>query len=398
MLALKYKIFGGSKMKKITALILAVCMIFAFASCGKKENDTSSKDDKTTVITDNSSQNFVKPEKYASVLLVSINPQFKLYLGENGQVLAVEAVNTDAESIKSNINFENQNYEAVIKNIVNISKKNGFVKSNATIKLEIIEKNIDNTILNNILSNAEKAVKDVAADLNVNIITSVNDESVNNNSSSSSIAKSGSSSSSSPVKATTKTTVAKTSSAKPAHIHKYAAATCTTAQKCSCGAVTGKALGHSYKNGVCTRCKAKDPNSNFTSVLKKDGFWFCQYLDGIELYGVSLFISNSKDSVIAYAIGDLLSTLPEEMQNEPNILKNCELYNGNYYYVGKGDGDEISVSEANNTITLTDTKGKKLVLTRTGENTLKCTSIPDTFAYMLKIPAGTQFTFLNEQH
>ena len=385
-------------MKKITALILAVCMIFVFASCGKKENDTGSKDDKTTVITNNSSQNFVKPEKYASVLLVSINPQFKLYLGENGQVLAVEAVNTDAESIKSNINFENQNYEAVIKNIINISKNNGFVKSNATIKLEIIEKNSDNTILNNILSNAEKAVKDVAADLNVNIITSVNDESVNNNSSSSSIAKSGSSSSSSPVKATTKTTVAKTSSAKPSHIHKYAAATCTTAQKCSCGAVTGKALGHSYKNGVCTRCKAKDPNSNFTSVLKKDGIWFCQYLDGVELYGVSLFISNSKDSVIAYAIGDLLSTLPEEMQNEPNILKNCELYNGNYYYIGKGDGDEISVSEANNTITLTDTKGKKLVLTRTGENTLKCTSIPDTFAYMLKIPAGTQFTFLNEQH
>ena len=380
-------------MKKITALILAVCMVFAFASCGKKENDTSSKDDKTTVITNNSSQSFVKPEKYASVLLVTINPQFKLYLDENGQVLAVEAVNTDAESIKSNIKFENQNYEAVIKNIINIAKDNGFVKSNATIKFEIIEKNIDNTILNNILANAEKTAKDVAADLNVNIITAVNDESANNNSSSSSVAESGSSSSS-PAKATA--TVAKTSSAKPAHTHKYAAATCTTAQKCSCGAVTGKALGHSYKNGVCTRCKAKDPNSNFTSVLKKDGFWYCQYLDGTELYGVSLFISNSTDFIIAYAIGELLSTLPEEMQNEPDILNNCALYDGNYYYVGKGDGDEISVSETNNTITLTDTKGKKLVLTRTGENTLKCTSIPDTFAYMLKIPAGAEFTFHNE--
>ncbi len=380
-------------MKKITALILAVCMVFAFASCGKKENDTSSKDDKTTVITDNSSQSFVKPEKYASVLLVTINPQFKLYLDENGQVLAVEAVNTDAESIKSNIKFENQNYETVIKNIINIAKDNGFVKSNATIKFEIIENNVDSTIINNILANTEKAAKDVAADLNVNIITAVNDESANNNSSSSSVSESGSSSSS-PAKTTA--TVAKTSSAKPAHTHKYAAATCTTAQKCSCGAVTGKALGHSYKNGVCTRCKAKDPNSNFTSVFKKDGVWFFQYLDGIELYGVNLFISNSTDSVVAYVIGELLSALPEEMQNEPNILKNCELYNGNYYYVGKGDGDEISVSETNNTITLTDTKGKKLVLTRTGENTLKCTSIPDTFAYMLKIPAGAEFTFHNE--
>ncbi len=56
-----------------------------------------------------------------------------------------------------------------------------------------------------------------------------------------------------------------TSEEKPAtsstgHTHTYSDATCTKAAKCSCGAQKGKALGHSYKNGVCTRCKVKDPN------------------------------------------------------------------------------------------------------------------------------------------
>ena len=43
------------------------------------------------------------------------------------------------------------------------------------------------------------------------------------------------------------------------HIHSYADATCTEPGKCSCGATTGKALGHKFNsNGVCTRCGLVD--------------------------------------------------------------------------------------------------------------------------------------------
>lgn len=43
--------------------------------------------------------------------------------------------------------------------------------------------------------------------------------------------------------------------------HKYSAATCTTASKCSlCGVTKGNALGHSYSAGKCTRCGAADAN------------------------------------------------------------------------------------------------------------------------------------------
>lgn len=40
----------------------------------------------------------------------------------------------------------------------------------------------------------------------------------------------------------------------PAHTHSYSGATCTAPAKCSCGETEGEALGHSFNNGVCSRC------------------------------------------------------------------------------------------------------------------------------------------------
>lgn len=47
---------------------------------------------------------------------------------------------------------------------------------------------------------------------------------------------------------------------KAVHIHSYSAATCTEPGKCSCGAISGSALGHSYDKGKCSQCDATDPN------------------------------------------------------------------------------------------------------------------------------------------
>ncbi len=74
-------------------------------------------------------------------------------------------------------------------------------------------------------------------------------------------------------KATTTTTKRTTA----AHTHSYSDATCTEPAKCSCGKVNGKALGHSYNNGVCSRCNAQDPNYVKTYSIGEtwivDGQW-----------------------------------------------------------------------------------------------------------------------------
>jgi hypothetical protein len=58
---------------------------------------------------------------------------------------------------------------------------------------------------------------------------------------------------------TTTTTAATTAPTECAHT--FADATCTAAKKCTvCGKTDGKALGHQYADGKCTRCGEKDKN------------------------------------------------------------------------------------------------------------------------------------------
>ena len=120
-------------------------------------------------------------------------------------------------------------------------------------------------------------------------------------------------------------------------------------------------------------------------------------MHGKELHSVSITVCKDGENHANMGIGDLLSTLPPEMQNDPNIKTDCEVYNGEYYYIGKGSGGEIkSVTEENGTVTVTDDSGNKLVFNRTGENTLKCTSAPNSFTGISAIPVGSVFTFVAE--
>ncbi len=369
-------------MKKIISVVLVLCFALTLASCGKTE--TPPPEEKGT---EKLAASFIKPEEYSSVLLVNIDSQFKLYLDKDGTVLAVEAVNEDAETIKDNISFENENYETVVKNIVTEANKKGLVDEDATVSFEIVESNETNEAKSEILSKAENEAKLTADELKITI--KVNVAEVEPEPETSANEKDNASD-----KNETKPDATQQST-KPAHTHSYSAATCTEPKKCSCGAVDGKALGHNYKDGVCTRCKAKDPNYKpLTSVLEKQGKWTMQYLNGDELYVVTLVISDSATKSVGVGIGDLVTTLPEDMQNDPRIKNDCKTYNGKEYYLGKGDGREItSVTENNGTVTLTDSSGSKLVLTRTGENTLKCTSVTGEFGGAVKMPVGSVFTF-----
>lgn len=94
-----------------------------------------------------------------------------------------------------------------------------------------------------------------------------------------------------------------------------------------------------------------------------------------------------------------MDNLPEDMKAD--ILKNYEdlivTYEGKQYYLGRGSGDDVSsVEEDGTTVTITDTRGAKLVLTRTAENTMTVQSFDNSFAYLndgIKIPVGAVFTF-----
>ena len=120
-------------MKKILCLIFCVAVaLTSLVGCAPKEVTGESSQ-----ITSDESAGFVKPESYASVVLVTINPQFRLYLDAEGVVLAVEPVNADAKTIEDKVEFKDKKVEVVVQNLVTIANDSGFIKENATVDVKI---------------------------------------------------------------------------------------------------------------------------------------------------------------------------------------------------------------------------------------------------------------------
>lgn len=151
-------------MRKIISVILAIALVFTLSACGK--NNTSSDTDSSTPT---ESEAFTAPENYASVLLITINPQFKLYLDENNNVLAVEPVNDDAKTFSDEIDFENKSLETVVETLVEKANEKGFVKENATVNFEITEQKTETVSKDDILQKAVVAAEQKATELNITI-------------------------------------------------------------------------------------------------------------------------------------------------------------------------------------------------------------------------------------
>ncbi|MBQ4102788.1 MAG: hypothetical protein IJC85_07915 [Oscillospiraceae bacterium] len=403
-------------MKKMLAFLLAISLCLSFAACSGDDN------------------HFVKPTNYATVLVVTINPQFKLYLDNNGVVLATEPVNEDAKAIMSEINLENKSLESVIKEILVTANENGFVKTNATVDFEIAE-TVDTTVdTAAILTKAKDASEKTAKDENIIIaVEIVNDEKTESESSTSAHqhsyanatctepkkcscgATEGSAlgheyvngkctvcSAEDPDFKTENNSKTESESSTPVHQHSYKNATCTEPKKCSCGATEGKALGHKYTDGKCTVCGAEDPDyvPSYTSVKEKVCNWegIVFSADGNTAYSLGLVLYGD-EIVIGAGIGDKIDP------DMPEAADAIEI-NGNLYYFGRGTGGIPlnSVTEDGTTVTIVDGANGQLVLTRVDENTLKVTSSPDNFGHegeeyyvVGKIPVGTIFEAVAEE-
>ena len=111
---------------------------------------------------------FVKPDSYTSVLIITINPQFKLYLDSNNKVLAVETLNKDAEKIKDLITFESESVEQVIQKVITVANEKGYIKDAATINFELAETtNLD--VNNKLMDKAISAANEIISDLDIKV-------------------------------------------------------------------------------------------------------------------------------------------------------------------------------------------------------------------------------------
>lgn len=366
-------------MKKILALILVFILAFAFAGCKKKDAEGALN---SSVQSDTVSVEFVKPENYASVILITINPQIRLYLDEGGKVLAVEPVNTDAVGIIDANNFVGKNLKVAVEEIVTVANEKGFIKENVTVNISVDEAKNESVNVAELLSTAKQATNDAASKLEVAITVNEVDNTVS-----------------------TESNVAdrESSEATPSveeHTHVFSGATCTKAATCTCGATNGNALGHNYVQGVCSRCNSSDPNFKFTSVKTKVGRWTYSYVTGYTLNDAALTLYGTEISGGGSFGDDIrgMSDIPAE-DIENFIKPECTVFEGQYYYVARGTGPVplSSVTESGNTVTVKDTEGNSLVLTRISETTMKVTSSTEEFSQLEgKVPVGLILTFKGE--
>lgn len=404
-------------MKKLIALMLVIAFVFTLSACNDK--NTASNPD-TNVST--GSETFVKPENYASVLLVCINPQFKLYLDENNNVLAVEPVNEDAKSFSKSIDFKNKSIETVIGNIVEQASENGFIKENVTVNFEIAEQKeeINNSdILSKAVSAANKKATELKIEIKAEIKENDNSQTTETNSENTQTDKISKPTTSSKTEETTKkeessskptTTTKPTESSKPTHTHNFSAATCTEPQKCSCGATQGAALSHNFKDGVCTSCDSEDPNyePSYTSINNKNGVWCAMIMQGTKIYETTFSLFD--EMYISQPIWDEFSTIPEEMHQEirDDVDNNSfyKVYNGKEYYCGSGnDWDVAELIINGNTIILnivekyapSNAPSAKIVLNRIDENTIIVKSVTENYSKGIDILVDIKFVFSAKQ-
>ena len=160
-------------MKKLIAISLVLVMALAFVGCGKKEVKV-----KTPEIETKEEVKFEKPKSYASVITVTINPKFNLYLDENGVVLAIEAINEDAEKIVAKITYKEKNVKEVIENLLSVVNQSGFIKEDVTVNLEITEKKRENVNTGELLNTVTNAVNSKMAELEIKVIIKSEDKTV----------------------------------------------------------------------------------------------------------------------------------------------------------------------------------------------------------------------------
>lgn len=382
-------------MKKYLSIIL-ICLISmcCFFGCKQKEVPTQTS-------------GFEKPEDYATVLTVSINPIFKLYLNIDNEVLAIEPINDDAKGIEAKIKCEKKDVGAVVKKIIECTDENGFLKKDAIVDIKVTETIVSEDEQSEIIAIVEKETKENFKQIEVSVSIALEDkkqdteeaEVVTKESDDSNLQ---SDSGKETITATDKTQTDKkpndisSSTPKPStvtHTHKYADATCKSPRTCSCGSTEGAALGHNYVEGVCSLCNEKDPNFRYPTLSSMRGSWIMKFVEGNYLY------------VQDYSFGEavvcgewkylLKSAWPELEQGKYCSNERCIILN-NQHYCSEGGGlviDESTFSESNDTINVFDDYNHKMVLQRTSTNTMKVISIEEGFAYGSEAPVGTVLKF-----
>ena len=160
-------------MKRALSVILVFVTLLALTACDNNasQNTLNGGDCNQDTTQSETAENaeFMPPENYVTALLITINPQFRLYLDADGNVLAVEAVNKDAKKIAGQLSFETDHYIEAVKKIVTAANENDFIKSTTVIHVEITDTKGPAVDKGEVLNEITTVVNQVAPELKLQV-------------------------------------------------------------------------------------------------------------------------------------------------------------------------------------------------------------------------------------
>ncbi len=130
---------------------------------------TESEDSAESDSTDESDET-VKPSNYAVILEVSINPEFTIYIDKESTVLAVDFMNEDAQSLKSQIRTSDCTADECIADIIAAAEKNGFFGEAPAMSIKIIDSKISETELNTLLETIKNVKTEDGGAVNIMLL------------------------------------------------------------------------------------------------------------------------------------------------------------------------------------------------------------------------------------
>lgn len=132
-------------MKKLLALLLVAVMCLSLVACGGEtlntsetpnSNDNSSTQQETVqgIQTDNSTN-----ERTAAIVVhIAINPELKIHVDDEGNVIEVECLNDDAKAVNNKVSVIGKNCKDAIMLLLNEMLVQGFLENNAKIDVMVL--------------------------------------------------------------------------------------------------------------------------------------------------------------------------------------------------------------------------------------------------------------------
>lgn len=111
-------------MKKLIALFLAAILCFSLGACGGEAQTDGN-------VTQQPNDRFTITEDSVCSVLIKINPEFEIYLNENGKITIVEYLNADAEKAFSNVDVKSDDFEIGFRKLLDAAYENGYMNGNS---------------------------------------------------------------------------------------------------------------------------------------------------------------------------------------------------------------------------------------------------------------------------